>query len=63
MREIPYSNVVGSLMHAMVCTCPDLAYAVHHISQFMNNLGKEYWVAIKCILQYIKTIFTLGIMY
>ncbi len=47
----------------MVCTCPNLTYVVHHISKFMSNLGKEHWVATKCISRYIKTIFTLGIMY
>jgi hypothetical protein len=63
MRKIPYSDVVGNLMHAMVCMCPNLVYVVHHISQFMSNLGKEHWVATNCILWYIKTSFTLGIMY
>jgi hypothetical protein len=24
MKDIPYKNVVGSLMHAMVCSCLDL---------------------------------------
>jgi hypothetical protein len=61
MREIPYSNVAGSLMHVMVCTCPNLAYAVHHISQFISSLGKENWATTKCILWYIKTILHLGL--
>src|SRR5579859_4771644 len=29
-----YQSKVGSLMYAMLCTCPDLAYAVSQISQF-----------------------------
>ncbi|RVW38700.1 Retrovirus-related Pol polyprotein from transposon TNT 1-94 [Vitis vinifera] len=28
MKSVPYSSVVGSLMYAMVCTRPDLAFAV-----------------------------------
>jgi hypothetical protein len=40
MNNIPYKNVVGSLMHAMVCTCFDLVDLVFHISQFMNNPRK-----------------------
>ena len=40
MSRVPYASVVGSLMHAMVCTRPDLAYAVNTISRFMSNLGK-----------------------
>ncbi|KAL6347764.1 hypothetical protein AAG906_026293 [Vitis piasezkii] len=28
MSQVPYSSVVGSLMYAMVCSCPDLSYAI-----------------------------------
>jgi len=35
------SSAVGSLMHAMVCTKPNLAYAVSIVSQFMSNSEKQ----------------------
>ncbi len=41
MKDIPYKNVVGILMHAIVCTCLDLVDLVFHIFQFMNNLRKK----------------------
>ncbi len=41
MKDIPYKNVVGSLMHAMICTCLDLVDFVFHIFQFMNNPRKK----------------------
>jgi len=28
MSRVPYSSVVGSLMYVMMCTCPDICYAV-----------------------------------
>lgn len=37
-------DVIGSLMHVMVCTHPSLAYHVYHISQFMSIHGKEHWM-------------------
>ena len=37
MSKVPYSSVVGSLMYAMVCTRPDLAYAVSMVSRFLNQ--------------------------
>ena len=43
MSKIPYSSAVGSLMYAMVCTRPDIAYAVGFVSRYINNLGKENW--------------------
>ena len=42
MVEVPYSSVVGSLMYAMACTRPDLAYAVSMVSRYMANPGKEH---------------------
>ena len=37
MKRVPYSNAVGSLMYAMVCTWPDIAYSVSVVSRFMSN--------------------------
>nr|GEW48417.1 putative ribonuclease H-like domain-containing protein [Tanacetum cinerariifolium] len=39
MSRVPYSNVVGSLMYAMVCTRPYLAHAISVVSRYMHNLG------------------------
>ena len=37
-------------MYAMVCTRPDIGYAVGVVSRFMSNPGKEHWNAVKWIL-------------
>ena len=39
---IPYANLVGGLMYAMVCTGPDIAHAVGIVSKFMHNLRREH---------------------
>jgi ATP-binding cassette subfamily B (MDR/TAP) protein 1 len=54
MMKVPYASVVGSLMYAMVCTRPDIEYAVGVVSRFMSNPGKEHWNAVKWILRYLK---------
>ena len=54
MRKVPYQSVVGSLMYAMVCTMPDIAYAVGVVSRFMKNASKAHWEAVKWILRYLK---------
>ena len=54
MKKIPYSSVVGSLMYAMICTRPDIAYAVGVVSRFLANPGNEHWVAVKWILRYLR---------
>lgn len=42
MSHVPYSNVVGSIMYAMVCTLPDIAQAVSVLSRYMANPGKTH---------------------
>ena len=40
MRRVLYALAVGSLTYAMVCTRPDIAYAVGVVSHFLSNLGR-----------------------
>ncbi|KAG8472415.1 hypothetical protein CXB51_035361 [Gossypium anomalum] len=54
MSHVPYSSAVGSLMYAMVCSYPDLSYAVSAVSRYMANPGKEHWIAIQWILRYLR---------
>ena len=39
MSKVPYSNAIGSLMYAMMCTRPDICYDVGLASKFQYNLG------------------------
>ncbi|KAL4309465.1 hypothetical protein GQ457_01G014250 [Hibiscus cannabinus] len=54
MKDIPYSSAVGSLMYAMICTRPDIAYDVGMVSRFLSNPGKVHWEAVKWILRYLR---------
>ena len=42
MQKVPYASVIGSLMYAMVCTRPNIAYAVSVTSRFLTNPSKEH---------------------
>ncbi|KAL3830794.1 hypothetical protein ACJIZ3_019596 [Penstemon smallii] len=53
MAKVPYASAIGSLMYAMVCTRPDIGYAVGAVSRFMSNPGKVHWEAVKWILRYL----------
>ena len=41
MSRVPYANVVGCLMYAMVCTRLDISHAVGVVSKYMENPRKE----------------------
>jgi hypothetical protein len=43
MSKVLYCSVDGSLMYAMVCSRPDLSYAMSIVSRYMSNPGKEHW--------------------
>ncbi|KAE8712607.1 hypothetical protein F3Y22_tig00110239pilonHSYRG00035 [Hibiscus syriacus] len=49
MEKVPYSNVVGCLMYAMVCTRPDLAHVVSQVCKYMSKPGKQHWEAVNWI--------------
>lgn len=63
MERVPYASAVGSLMYAMVCTRPDLAYAASLVSRFMANPGREHWEATKWVLRFIKGTSDVGLLY
>ena len=52
--KIPYASTHGSLMYAMVATRPNTAYAMGVVSQYMSNMEKKHWEAIKSILRYLR---------
>ena len=43
MAKVPYASAIGSLMYAMLCTRPDIAYAFTVTSRFQPNPGLEHW--------------------
>ena len=43
MNEIPYASTVGSIMYAMLCTRPDVAYALGIAIRFQANPREDHW--------------------
>ncbi|CAM8994640.1 unnamed protein product [Rhodiola kirilowii] len=63
MSKVPYDVDVGSVMYAMLCTRPDLAFGVSVLSRFMSNPGDKHWIAMKYLLKYISGTRKLGLIY
>jgi transposase InsO family protein len=58
-----YQAMVGSLMYAMLCTRPDLAYAIQQLSQFNANPTNAHFQAAKRVFRYLQGTQTMGLMY
>ncbi|GJS42588.1 retrotransposon protein, putative, ty1-copia subclass [Tanacetum coccineum] len=54
MQNVPYASVVGSIMYAVRCTIPDVAFAQNITSRFQQNLGELHWTVVKNILKYLR---------
>ena len=52
--DVPYQELIGSLMYLAMWTRPDIAYPVSILSQFNTNYTWEHWHAAKRILRYLK---------
>nr|GFB21845.1 retrovirus-related Pol polyprotein from transposon TNT 1-94 [Tanacetum cinerariifolium] len=63
MEKIPYANVVGSLMYAMICTRPDISHVVRMVSRYMHNPEKGHWPAVKWIFWYIYKTVDVGLVF
>jgi len=48
-----YQQLISSLMYAMVCTRPDISYAVGIVARHIAVLGHIYMKAVKCIYRYL----------
>nr|GEW56576.1 hypothetical protein [Tanacetum cinerariifolium] len=60
------STVIGSIMYAVRCTRPDVAFAQNMTSRFQQNPGEEHWTAVKNILKYLhntKDMFLTGYVF
>src|SRR3954471_18342860 len=63
MSKNPYALVIGSIMYAMVCTRPDVSFALSACSRYQSNRGLVHWVAVKNILKYLRRTKELFLVY
>ena len=55
MKAVRYALALGSLMYVMLCTRPDICYAVGMVNKYQSIPGQEYLTAVKHILKYLRT--------
>ena len=63
MSSVPYASAVGSLMYAILCTQPDICFAVDLVSCYQSNPGLAHWQAVKRIMCYLRGTTDLALCY
>ncbi|KAG8473016.1 hypothetical protein CXB51_034911 [Gossypium anomalum] len=54
MSKIPYASAIRSIMYAMLCTHPDVSYALSMTSRYQVDPGEGHWTTVKNILKYLR---------
>lgn len=58
-----YARIIGSLMYAMHCTRPDIAYAVSKLSRYISKPNLMHWNVIHRVLKYLRKTMYYGLNY
>ena len=58
-----YAQIIGSLLHLMNFSRPDIAYAVCRLSRYTHNPNQEHWAAIDRLMKYLRGTMSYGILY
>nr|GFD04706.1 hypothetical protein [Tanacetum cinerariifolium] len=53
VQNVPYALAVGSIMYAVRCTRPDVAFAQKITSRFQQNPSDIHWTTVKNIMKYL----------
>nr|GEU44154.1 hypothetical protein [Tanacetum cinerariifolium] len=54
MQNVPYASAICSIMYAVRCTRPDVAFAQNVTSRFQQNPGDLHYTTVKNILKYLR---------
>jgi hypothetical protein len=63
MCDVPHASAIGSIMYVMLCTRPDVSYAVSVRSRYQSNPGDSHWAIVKNTLKYFRRTKELFLVY
>ncbi|GJX20537.1 retrotransposon protein, putative, ty1-copia subclass [Tanacetum coccineum] len=63
MQIVPYASAIYSIVYAVRCTRPDVAFAQNLCSRFQQNPGEIHWTVVKTILKYLRNTKDMILMY
>ncbi|CAH0730285.1 unnamed protein product, partial [Brenthis ino] len=61
--DVPFRELIGSLMFVSTSTRPDIAFATSYLSQFLDKRTKTLWTQAKRVLRYLKHTINIGLQF
>jgi hypothetical protein len=61
--QTQYAQIIGSLLHLMNFSRPDIAYAVGRLSRYTHSPNQDHWEALARVMKYLRGTMNYGIMY
>ena len=61
--QAEYAQIIGSLMHLMNFSRPDIAYAMCILSRYTHNPNNDHWSALARLMKYLRGTMNHGILY
>ena len=53
MQKVPDCEAISSLNYCAIMTCPNIAFSVSLLAQFMENPERTHWEAVKHVFCYL----------
>ena len=63
MCHIPYHEAVGLLLYLAITTCPDIAFPIRILLQFVDNAGWVHWEGVKQVFLYLASMRDWALIY
>ncbi|XP_075089919.1 secreted RxLR effector protein 161-like [Nicotiana tabacum] len=63
VAQSKYAHIIGSLMHLINFTRPDIAYVVCRLTRYTHNPNREHWSALARLMKYLRGTMNYGILY
>lgn len=61
--DVPFKELIGSLLYISTNSRPDIAFAVSYLSRFLDKPTQQLWTAGKRILRYLKATMDKSLIY
>jgi len=63
LEDVPYPEIIGSLLYCCMGTRPDISYALSVLSKYSSSPRNAHWEAAKRVVRYLKETINHGLIF